>query len=154
MNRNPNRATRHCGKSRRGQAMVESALVLLAFIAIMVATMDFGHLLFSHHTMVERVRAALRWAVVNPYDGTGDKVANMILYQQPTVPQNPQSTFMGLARSNLQITYTAANTSNPNDERITVAIVDYQFRFFSPWIAGSFINNASVIESAAMLYKP
>ena len=33
--------------------------------------------------LVERVRSAVRWGVVRPWDGTGEQIANLILYDQP-----------------------------------------------------------------------
>ncbi len=138
--------------NRRGQALVESVLVLLLFSATLIGTLDFGQLLFTHQSMVERVRNALRWAVVNPYDGSGDQIANMILYNKPT--SSDGSGFMGMTRSNVQVIYTAGTAGNPNDERLRVLIVNYQFHFFSPWITKSFTNNQAVVETAAMVYKP
>jgi hypothetical protein len=49
---------------------------------------------------------------------------------------------------------TAASASNPNDERITVSIVDYNFKFVSLWIARTYTGNYAVVETAPMQYKP
>ena len=62
--------------------------------------------------------------------------------------------FLGVTRDNVQVVYTPGTTDDPNDARLTVAIVDYEFQFFSPWLAKRFTNNRAVIESAAMVYKP
>jgi len=141
-------------KKRKGQAMVEAALVLLVVLAILIGTLDFGQILFTHQAMVERVRGALRWSIVRAYDGTGDATANMVLYNQATVPAGATTGYLGLTRSNVQVTYTPPTAANPNDERMKLAIVNYQYHFFSPWIAKSFANNSAVIESAGMVYKP
>jgi len=138
--------------NRRGQAMLESAFIFLVVLGTIFGTLDFGQLLFTHQVLVERVRSSLRWAVVRPYDGTGDQIANMILYGQPTA--SGASGYLGMSRANIRVTYSAGTVDNPNDERLRVSIVDYQFHLFSPWIARTFTNNNAVVESSAMVYKP
>jgi hypothetical protein len=44
--------------------------------------------------------------------------------------------------------------ANPNDERIQVAIENFQYHIFTPGIARTFTNNSAVIQSAPMIYKP
>src|SRR2546427_11969134 len=107
-------------KGQRGQAFVEPALILLVFIATLIGAMDFGQLLFTHELMVERVRAGVRWGVVNAWDGTGDQIANMVLYNSATVPDGAAA-FLGMTRANVSVVHTNATVSNPNDERITVS---------------------------------
>jgi hypothetical protein len=146
-------------KNRRGQAMVESAMILLPVLAIMVGTFDFGQLLFTHQSLVERVREGLRWGAVRPYDGTGDQIANMIMYRQSTQQVNQQSGeplpgYLGLTRANIQVTRTPGPAGDPNEDRLEIAIVNYQFKLLSPWIAKTFTNNTAVMESAPMSWKP
>lgn len=145
--KNPNRDAR---RRRRGQALVESALILLIVICTVIAIMDFSQLLFTHQLLVERSRAALRWGMINKWDGTGDRIANMVLYGSPTGGTGPGA--LGLTRANVRVTYTPGTAANPNDARITIAIVDYDYRFFTPFIASSFRNNFAVVESAPYTY--
>jgi Flp pilus assembly protein TadG len=140
-------------KRERGQAFVETALILLVFLASLIGAMDFGQLLFTHQLMVERVRSGVRWGVVNAWDGTGDKVANMVLYNSSTIPAGA-TPFLGMTRANVSVVHTDANVADPNDERMTVSIVDYNFNFFSPWIAHTYSGNYVAVESAPMQYKP
>jgi hypothetical protein len=135
-------------KRRRGQALVESALILLSFLAILIGAMDFGQVLFFHQSMVERVRSGLRWGAVNAFNETGIK--NMIRYNQPTQPEGAQP-FLGISDSNITISHLDANT--PAD-RIQIAIVDYQYHFVSPWIAKTFTNNLAVVETLPTEYRP
>src|SRR5947208_1834536 len=140
-NQNRNRIeVRFKQKRERGQAFVESALILLVFLTTLIGAMDFGQLLFTHQLMVERVRAGVRWGVVNAWDGTGDQIANMVLYNSSTTPDGAAA-FLGMTRANVSVVHTNATVSNPNDERITVSIVDYNFKFFSPWIARTYSGN-------------
>ena len=140
-------------KRERGQAFVESALILLVFLATLIGAMDFGQLLFTHQLMVERVRAGVRWGAVNAFDGTGDQIANMVRYNSPTVPDGA-TPFLGMTRGNVSVVHTGATVANPNDERITVSIVNYNFTFLSPWIAHTYSGNNVAVESAPMQYKP
>ena len=153
-NQNRKRIETPLGRAReRGQAFVESALILLVFLATLIGAMDFGQLLFTHQLMVERVRAGVRWGVVSAWDGTGDQIANMVLYNSSTVPDGA-APFLGMTRSNVSVVHTNASASNPNDERLTVSIVDYSFKFFSPWIAKTYSGNYVAVETAPMQYKP
>jgi len=147
-NRNPIGPGR---KGRRGQALVESALVVLVFLACLIGALDFGQLLFTHQMMVDRVRAGVRWGVVNAWDGTGNQIANMVLYNNTTAGSNP---FLGMNRDNVSVVRTAGTVDNPNDERITVSIVNYNFTFLSPWIAHTYTGNNVAVETGVMLYKP
>jgi len=154
--KNQNRNRRTVGLNRngeRGQGMLEAALVLLVFLAGLIGAMDFGQLLFKHQLLVERVRAGVRWGVVNAWDGSGDQIANVVRYNSSTAPDGG-APFLGLTRDNVSVVRTAGSSSDPNDERITVSIVSYDFNFFSPWIAKTYTGNYAVRESSPMVYKP
>jgi Flp pilus assembly protein TadG len=153
-NQNPNQLTAECKRNReRVQAFLESALILLVFIASLIGAMDFGQLLFTHQLLAERVRAGVRWGAVHAWDGTGNQIANVVRYDSSTAPDGATS-FLGLTRANVSVVHTAAAASNPNDERITVSIVDYNFKFVSLWIAKTYTGNYAVVETAPMQYKP
>jgi Flp pilus assembly protein TadG len=152
--KNQNHKRMEAGLKRRGehgQAFVECALILLVFLASLIGALDFGQLLFTHQLMVERVRAGVRWGIVNAWDGTGDQIANVVLYNSPTAGS---SATLGMTRSNVSVVHTAGTVADPNDERITVSIVGYQFNFFSPWIAHNYTGNYAAVETAPVLYRP
>ena len=48
--------------------MVEATLVLLVFFTLLLGVIDCGQVLFAHQSLVERVRAAVRWGVVHPWN--------------------------------------------------------------------------------------
>lgn len=147
LSRNPNRA-----KRQSGQALVESALIMLVFVMTLIATLDFSQVLFAHQTLVERTRSGLRWGIIHPWDGTGNGIANTILYGQSTVKEGSRP-FLGLKRENIRVTYSAPTAADPNDIRLQVAIVNFQFKFVTPFIARTFTNNYAVVESAPILYR-
>lgn len=141
-------------RRRSGQALVESTLILLVFIVTLVGIMDISQLLFTHQSLVERVRMGLRWGAVQQWDGTGAKIQNMVLYQTATAPPGIEPAgFLGLKRANVQVVRTPGTADNPNDERLSVSIVDYDYQFFTPFIARTFRNNYAILESAPLIYR-
>ncbi len=133
---------------RRGQGLVEAALVMLVFLALLIGVLDCGQVLYSHQALVARVEEAARWGSVHPFDGTGDQIANLILYSQPEEPRTAAAPFLGLTRANIVVRYQAATPDRPDDETISVAIVNYQSHFFSPWIARTIVNARPVLVTA------
>src|SRR4029079_1912152 len=63
-------------RRQRGQSLIEGTLVMLVFFALLFGVIDCGQVLVTHQTLVERVRSAVRWGAVRPWDGTGEQVAN------------------------------------------------------------------------------
>lgn len=120
--------------ARRGQALLESALVTLVFIVLLVGVLDVGQVLFVHQTLVERGRNALRYGVVRPFDA--DAIRNLVLYNQPTAPPGGQGVpgIFGLTPAMVSVTRQQDATSSI--DRVVVTISDYPFRFFTPLIAG------------------
>lgn len=137
---------------QRGQSLVEATLVLIVFFALLLGVVDCGQVLFSHQALVERVTEAVRWGSVHPYDGTGEQVANLILYNQTGEPRTSTEGFLGLTRANVQVRYQAP-PDRPDDETISVAIVNYESHFFSPWIAKTVVSPRPVLVSAPMAAK-
>jgi hypothetical protein len=137
---------------QRGQSLVESTLVMIVFFAMLLGVIDCGQVLFSHQALVERVRDAVRWGSLHPYDGTGDQVANLILYRQTEEPRTSTDTFQGLTRANIQVVHEAP-ADRPDDEIIRVAIVNFESHFYSPWIAKTIVSPRPVLISAHMAYR-
>ena len=126
-------ATNH--KSCRGQALLEGALVTLVFLVLFIGIFDVGQVLFVHQSLVERARDAVRYGVVRPYDA--DAIQNMVVYGQPGAPGEVNGTpapgFLGLSASMVSVSRQDATF---NEDRIVVAIRNYPFTFFTPFIAG------------------
>lgn len=132
----------------RGQGLVEAAMVLLVFFALLLGVVDCGQVLYAHQALVERVRTSVRWGALHPYDGTGEQVANLILYDQLDEPRMSREGFLGLTRANVQVRYQPASVERPDDQMLSVAIVNYEVHFFSPWIAKKIISPRPVLISA------
>jgi hypothetical protein len=141
-------------KRERGQGLVEAAMVLVVFFALLLGVIDCGQVLFAHQALVERVRGAVRWGSVHPYDGTGEQVTDLILYGQLTEPQPIPDGFLNLTRANVRVNYRPASPERPDDEILSVAIVNYQSHFFAPWIARTIVSPRPVLISAPMSAVP
>ena len=57
---------RHGAPRRRGQSLVEFALILPAFLLILGGILDFGFMLYARMTLISGTREAARWAVTEP----------------------------------------------------------------------------------------
>ncbi len=87
---------------RRGQSLIEATLVLMVFFALLLGVVDCGQVVFAHEALVERVREAVRWGTLHPYDGSGDQVANLVLYDRAN---GSGAGFLGLTRANVEVRY-------------------------------------------------
>jgi hypothetical protein len=140
-------------QSERGQTLIEGALALTVFFSLLFGVIDCGLVLVRHQSLVERVRSAVRWGVVRPWDGSGEQIANLILYDSPAEPSGATGSYLGLTRDNVQVRYQPASPARPDDEMLSVSIVKFHYHFLSPWITQIFINPRPVLISAPMAYK-
>jgi Flp pilus assembly protein TadG len=121
-------------RGRRGQALLEGALVTLVFVVLLIGVLDIGQFLFVHQTLVERGRNALRYGVVRPFDANA--IRNMVLYNQPTAPASGGQTVPGVFGLTPAMVTVTRQDATWNEDRIVLTISDYPFRFFTPLIAG------------------
>lgn len=137
---------------RRGQSLVESTLVLLVFFAFLLGVIDVGQVMFAHQSLVERVRSAVRWSVVHPWQGN-DPVINLVLYNQTDEPRMNTPGYLGLKPENVMVRYQAPTADRPDDETVSVSIVNFKSQFFSPWIARTLVSARPVSITAPMAYR-
>jgi hypothetical protein len=115
-------------KSRRsrGQSLVESALILTAFMGLLIGMAGVGQLLFVRQTLADRARMAVRWGALNSYDPAA--IRRVVLFGTAE-PAPGQSAFFGL-------TPTAVDVSNPGCPgsacRVSVAIPEHGIRSVEP----------------------
>ena len=131
----------------KGQAFVESALVLLVFLAITIGVADFGQFLYLHQSLTERVRAAARYGAVRPYEYPGESIRNVTVYGTATPTENSKPLVPGLEKSMVTANLIAAGT---DAARIKVTVSNFPFNFFSPWLGKKKVKpRATVIASIA-----
>lgn len=140
-------------RATRGQSLVEGALVMLVFFALLFGVIDCGQLVVTHQTLVERVRAAVRWGSLRPWDGTGDQIANMILYDRPDEPRQAREGYLGLTRANVKVTYRPPVPERPDDEMISVSVVDFSYHFIAPLFIQTIVSPRPVVMSVPMSFR-
>ena len=121
-------------KRQKGQALVESCLVMIPLLLMIVGIVDFGQFLFFHEAMTDRARAGARYAAVSPYDATAIK--NMVLYNSPTVPTGATG-FYGLTAANVTVTPTPS-TGAPT--YVAVKISGVPIIMISPYLTKSYTH--------------
>lgn len=139
-------------RSQKGQGLVEATFVLLAFFALLLGVIDCAQVLFAHQALVERVRSSVRWGVVHKWEGP-DRITNLILYGQETQPRAAADGFLGLKPENVRVRYQEPTPERPDDETLTVQIVNFECHFFSPVIGKTLVNPRPVSISAPVSFK-
>ena len=128
--------------------MVEATLVLLVFFTLLLGVIDCGQVLFAHQSLVERVRVAVRWGVVHPWNGA-EPVVNLVLYNQTEAPRGNAPAFLGMQRENVVVRHVVPS-DRPDDETLSVTIVNFRPQLFSPWFAGALVSSRAVSITAPM----
>jgi len=136
------RSSRASSDKRRGQAVIESSLILLIFIPVLIGILDFGQFLYFHQSLSERARAGARYAAVHTFDAT--KIANYTLYNDDTGTTNGATALLPKVNDpsgsatvgNATITATLSNAGT-DDACVTVTIGGYPYNFFSPFLSKS-----------------
>jgi hypothetical protein len=101
---------------RKGQSLVETSLILAAFVGLLLGMLEIGQKLFVHETFCERVHQAARWSAMNRYDPAA--IRSLVLYGT-TSPDAGATPFMGFTASEVVV----ADPGCPGAQcRVTVAI--------------------------------
>ncbi len=102
---------------------------MLVFFALLLGAVDFGQLIFAHQSLVERVRASVRWGTLHPEAGI-EPVRNMVLYGSPE--QGTQA-YLNLTADNVNVSFAAPEG---DAETLHVEIVNFEAPLFAPWWPG------------------
>jgi len=131
----------HRRRREKGAALVEGALVMLVFLALIFGLMDFGRMVWVYTTIANGAREATRYAMVN---GTASGHPASVAQIQAIVPSRSP----GLDSSCLTTTV----TFNPNQSAgSTVKVsVSYSFTPLAPYIPGPITLKSS---SQMMIYQ-
>lgn len=120
---------------RRGQALIESALVLIAYFSMLIFILDMGRLLVTQQFLSDRARSGARWAALNTWDPTA--VANMVCYNTATAPEGSSTGLFGLTPS--MVAASRSGTSGNWDYRVIVTIQNYPMFMLIPYISGKYV---------------
>ena len=133
-------------RNKRGQAMLESALILTVFLPVLLGIVDFGQFLYFHQALSERTRAAVRWGAVNTFDAA--KVANVAIYNDPAGSGNGATQVLPYLNTTSGTDgYVSAvlNDAGTDDARVIVTISSYPYHFL---IMPTSINHRTVYDTA------
>jgi hypothetical protein len=113
-------------RRQAGQSLIESALILTAFMGLIVGMAGTGQSLFIRQTLADRARMAARWGAMNKYDPAA--IRRMVLFgTADTAPG--QTAFFGLPPA-------AVEVSNPGCPgaacRVSVVIPEHGIRCIEP----------------------
>lgn len=130
-------------KSRRGQAAIEAALIIVPLFAVLCAMIDFSMALFIRNSLISAVRAGTRYAV------TGQTGAGGNACQDASIKNIVQTNAMGVLAgstglSKIQINYydpatlaDVTGAANSNGEghivRISVTGVSWLWMLSGMW---------------------
>src|SRR6202030_682704 len=106
------------------QSLIEAALTLFAFFALLLSVADCGQVLFAHQSLVERARGAARWGSLHPGEGI-EPVVNLVLYGQTQAPLKETTGYLGMTPANVQVLYQPATPDRPDDETLSITIVNF-----------------------------
>ena len=130
---------------QRGQAMLETALVITTLVSMLIFTIDMGRLLLVQQWVGERTRAAARAAVVNNW--TSDQIANYLVYNSVTAPNGGGAGYLGLLTS--QVSSNFLGNSNTPDYRLQVTVSGVPVLTFIPYMAQTYTLRPVVVTMPA-----
>jgi len=111
---------------RRGQSLVETTLILAAFMGLILGMVGVAQMLFLRQTLAERAQDAARWGAVNTYNEPA--IRNLVLYGTATPPAGA-SALGGLASAEVVV----GNPGCPGmDCRVSVAIPGHGIQSTEP----------------------
>ncbi len=129
-------------KKQSGQAMVESALILLVFLVVLLGIVDFGQFFYFHQSLTDRARAGARYGSVHACSDTATcpEAVNYAIYNDPTGGTGSAllPCLAGECATNATVTAAVtAPSAGSYDTSITVTISGYPFNFMLPYFKQS-----------------
>ena len=116
--------------TQSGQSLIEAALTITIFLAMFIGILDFGQFLYFHQSLVDRARAAVRYAAVNP-TATETMVQQYTVYNDATATSGTPM-ISGLTTSMVSLT----RTGTAAEAVANVTISGYPINYLSLWVAG------------------
>ncbi len=114
------------GRAFKGQSLIESALILTAFMGLLVGMAGVGQMLFVRQTLADRARMAARWGAMNSYDPAAIRRVVLFGTAEPAPGDNP---FFAMTPAEVEV----SNPGCPGPEcRVSVAIPEHGIRSIEP----------------------
>jgi hypothetical protein len=140
---------RRSGSRRRGQALVEFALVIPIFLLVLVAIFDLGRAVFAYNTLTNAAREGARTAIVNQYKPT-------------IVARAKQSTaIVELNDPSVQVDFYQVNADGTPDTSAQCALIavgclavvsfEATYQPITPFVANIIFKNGVTLTARAVL---
>ncbi len=109
-------------RDRKGQSLVETTMILAAFMGLLLGMVGVGGTLFARQILASRVEEAARWGAVNSYDP--GVIRNLVLFGTAAPAKDAQG-FLALSAADVVV----AKPGCPGaDCRVTVEIPKHGIR--------------------------
>lgn len=118
------RLLRRHGRVKRGQALVEFALVVSLFLLLVLGTLEFGRAIIIITSLQNAAREGARYAVIKPTD-------------TPGIVRAAQRTVVIVGTGGMNVTVTYPNGTSTQSDPVKVS-VSYGFHFLLPVISKVF----------------
>jgi Flp pilus assembly protein TadG len=113
-------------RAQAGQSLVETALILAAFMGLLLGMTGVGELIFVRQTLADRASQAARWGAMNSYNPTA--IRDVVRFGTAT-PEQGQAPFFGLTAAAIEV----SNPGCPGVQcRVSVAIPEHGIRSVEP----------------------
>ena len=137
------------GRRRRGQALVEFALIIPLFLLLLVGIFDLGRAVFAYNTLTNAAREGARIAIVNQYEPSIIKKAKD---QTAIVELNDPSVAIDFYQVN------ADGTPDTSSQCALVAVgclavVSFEATYFpiTPFVSNILFRNGVTFEATSVL---
>lgn len=128
-------------RSRRGQSLVEFALVFPILILVLVAVFDLGRLVFAYNNVTNAARTGARVAIV---DQTANRAQNAVI---------DQATSLGLTGADVAVVYLKSDLSGPCSPMALGCVAEvtasFSWQAITP-IIGSIVGPMTVTTESRM----
>jgi len=121
-------------QNRKGAALVESALVLIALVSMIIFVMEFGRILLLQQYITQRAAMTARKGAVSNW--TSAMAANYLCFENTTAPNGATAGFLGLKPS--QVTYQLLGMAGKPDYRVQVKVTGVPVLTVVPGMAGTY----------------
>jgi Flp pilus assembly protein TadG len=110
-------------RSKRGSALVEFGLAAPLGVLALLGTFQFGYTFYVYNQLQLSIRGGVRYASLMDYKGTSsacvaatqDTVKNVVVYGTPTPATGAQPVVRGLAKSNVNVTFSPDTNGVPGN---------------------------------------
>jgi Flp pilus assembly protein TadG len=135
------------GRRRRGQALVEFALIIPLFLLLLVGIFDLGRAVFAYNTLTNAAREGARIAIVNQDEPS---IVQRAKDQTAIVELNDPSIEIDFYEVNPDGT---PNTAIPCIDVGCLAVVSFQATYFpiTPFVSNILFRNGVTFEAVSVL---